>query len=118
MFLSQVEQRNQRFAELREDFLLGYGYHTARAYWGDLEDIKDWADGRGFDVLELSEAQFKQFLARMRRRGYSPSTVRRRVTAFNGLVRHRAERSLATEAAAVTSPSSPSLAEPKPTTAR
>lgn len=78
MFLAEVEQRHQRFAELREDFLLGYGYNTARAYWGDLEDIKDWAEERGLDVLGLTDKQFKQYLVRMKRRGYSASTVRRR----------------------------------------
>ena len=77
-FHAGLAQRNQRFADQREEFLLGYGYNTARAYWGDLEDIKDWAEGRGFKVLELTEAQFKQYLARMKRRGYSPNTIRRR----------------------------------------
>lgn len=78
MFLSQIEQADDRFADLREDFLLNYGHNTARAYWNDLEDIKDWAQGRGLDMLELTQKQFRQYLARMRRGGYSPSTVRRR----------------------------------------
>ena len=31
---AELEERYQRFAELREDFLVGYGYNTARAYCG------------------------------------------------------------------------------------
>ena len=77
-FLAGLEQRNQRFVELREEFLLGYGYNTARAYWNDLEDIKDWAEERDLDVLELTDSQFKRYLVRMKRRGYSQSTIRRR----------------------------------------
>jgi hypothetical protein len=44
-----------RFAELREEYLLGYGYHTARAYWGDLHDLYLWATERGKDVLNLTQ---------------------------------------------------------------
>ena len=72
--------------ELREDFLLGYGYNTTRAYWGDLEHLNDWCMERGLDVLALSEQDMKKYLAWMRRRGYSGSTVRRRRSTY-GLFR-------------------------------
>jgi len=79
---AELEERYQRFAELREDFLVGYGYNTARAYWGDLEHLNDWCMERGLDVLALSEQDLKKYLAWMKRRGYSASTRRHRVTAL------------------------------------
>ena len=75
---AELEQRYQRFAELREDFLLNYGYNTARAYWGDLEHLNDWCMERGPDILTLTDQDLKKYLAWMRRRGYSRSTIRRR----------------------------------------
>jgi site-specific recombinase XerD len=73
---------DQRFAAARESFLLGYGYNTARAYWSDLDDIYGWADRRGFDVMELTDAQLKQYTALLRRRGYSENTIRRRMVVW------------------------------------
>jgi site-specific recombinase XerD len=75
---AELEERYRRFAELREEFLVDYCYNTARAYWGDLEHLNDWCMERGLDVLVLSERDFKKYLAWMRRRGHSGSTVRRR----------------------------------------
>lgn len=79
---AELEERYERFAQLREDFLLDYGYNTARAYWGDLEHLNDWCMERGLDILVLEEKDLKKYLAWMKRRGYSPSTVRRRRTAW------------------------------------
>ena len=77
-FRAELEERYERFAQLREDFLVNYQYETARAYWGDLEHLNDWCMERKLDILELSEKDLKRYLAWMRRRGYSPATVRRR----------------------------------------
>jgi len=77
----------QRFFDLREDLLLDYGYNTARAYWGDLQDWFEWAVERHKDVLNLSEKDVTQFCALLRRRGYSESTVRRRKSTLNLLTR-------------------------------
>jgi site-specific recombinase XerD len=71
-----------RFAEIRESVLLNYGRNTARAYWGDLDDVFFWAQTREKDVLNLSEADVRQYVALLRRRKYSESTIRRRVTAL------------------------------------
>jgi len=70
----------QRFFDLREDLLLNYGYNTARAYWADLDDWFRWAIERDKDVLNLSEKEQKQYIALLRRRGYSENTIRRRRT--------------------------------------
>jgi site-specific recombinase XerD len=72
----------RRFSELREHVLLEHGLNTARAYWGDLDDVFRWAAERDKDVLALSEKDIRQYLARLRRRKYSESTVRRRITAL------------------------------------
>lgn len=71
-----------RFAEIRESVLLNYGQNTARAYWGDLDDVFWWAQAREKDVLELSEKDVRHYVALLRRRKYSESTIRRRVTAL------------------------------------
>ena len=71
-----------RFAEIRERVLLNYGQNTARAYWGDLDDVFWWAQAREKDVLELSVRDVRQYVALLRRRKYSESTIRRRVTAL------------------------------------
>lgn len=72
----------QRFFDLREGLLLGYGYNTARAYWGDLQDWFEWAVERDKDVLALTEKDQKQYYALLRRRTYSEHTIRRRGTAL------------------------------------
>ncbi|MBE1551820.1 site-specific recombinase XerD [Mycobacterium sp. OAS707] len=71
-----------RFAEIRESVLLNHGYNTARAYWGDLDDVYWWAHAREKDVLDLSAKDVRQYVALLRRRKYSGSTIRRRVTAL------------------------------------
>jgi hypothetical protein len=76
-----------RFAELREEICLGYAYNTARAYWGDLDDIYHWSVHRGFDILALTDRQFRQYVALLRRRKYSENTIRRRKVAYGRLRR-------------------------------
>ena len=80
----------QRFFDLREELLLGYGYNTARAYWADLQDIFEWAVARDKDVLALTDKDLKQYCALLRRRKYSESTVRRRTVAWGLLKAHSA----------------------------
>lgn len=83
--IRDLEVQYERFSELRERALLPYGYNTARAYWNDLDEIFRWAAERDKDVLDLSEKDIRQYLALLRRRKYSESTVRRRVTALRKL---------------------------------
>jgi site-specific recombinase XerD len=70
------------FADRREELLLGYGYNTARAYWADLQDWFEWSLRRGKDILALTERDKVQYVALLRRRGYSESTIRRRRTSL------------------------------------
>lgn len=79
-----------RFFELREELLVDYGYNTARAYWGDLQAWFEWAVERDKDVLALSERDVTQYIALLRRRKYSESTIRRRRTSLSKVIRmHR-----------------------------
>lgn len=45
----------------------GYCYNSARAYWGDLDDLYRWAEDRTKDVLALTEKDVTQYLALLRR---------------------------------------------------
>jgi site-specific recombinase XerD len=74
-----------RFAEVRERVLLDYGRNTARAYWGDLDDVFWWAKQRDKDVLELTDRDVRQYVALLRRRKYSENTIRRRITVLRKL---------------------------------
>lgn len=75
------------FARVREDVLLDFGYNTARAYWGDLDDVAYWCAERGFNPLVLTQKQVRAYVALLRRRKYSESTIRRRVTALRKFYR-------------------------------
>lgn len=86
-FAPEIPERWQEFADLREALLLGYGYNTARAYWADLQDWFEWAIARDKDVLGLTEIDRKQYVALLRRRKYSESTIRRRLIVL-GLLMH------------------------------
>lgn len=78
----EIPESWQRFFDLRESVCLNYGYNTARAYWGDLDDWFLWAIERDKDVLKLTKKDQKQYYALLRRRKYSESTIRRRRTSL------------------------------------
>jgi len=85
---AELVERYERFAALREDFLVGYTYNTARAYWGDLEHLNDWCIERGMDVLALEEKDLKRYVLLLKRRGYSPNTLGRRRGTYSLFRRH------------------------------
>lgn len=78
MFAEPISEQWQHFAQIREDICIDYSYNTARAYWGDLDDIFRWAIERGKDVLALTDGDLAQYLALLRRRKYSENTIRRK----------------------------------------
>ncbi|AND17206.1 site-specific integrase [Rathayibacter tritici] len=86
MFAPEIPLRWQEFIDRREALLLNYGYNTARAYWADLQDWFEWAVERDKDVLALSEKERKQYIALLRRRKYSESTIRRRLVVLGLLM--------------------------------
>lgn len=90
--LRLARERYERFCDLREEMLGGYCYNTARAYWGDLDDVYLWAEERGKDVLSLRDEDLKQYAALLRRRKYSETTIRRRHGSLRMLYTKRTER--------------------------
>lgn len=86
-FTAELVERYERFAQLREDFLLEYGYNTARAYWGDLEHLNDWCLERGLDILTLDDEDLAKYTGWMRRRKYTLNTIRRRRGTYRMLIR-------------------------------
>lgn len=81
-FAPEIPERWREFADRREALLINYGYNTARAYWTDLQDWFEWAVARDKDVLALTEKDKKQYVALLRRRGYSENTIRRRTVSL------------------------------------
>lgn len=77
-----VSPKTQRFLAMREDLLVDYGYRTARAYWADLQHIFEWTSEHDKNILYLTNDEFAQYEARLRRGLYSENTVRRRRTVW------------------------------------
>lgn len=90
-YAPQIPEEWEAFLDLREELLLNYTYNTARAYWADLQDWLEWAAERDKDILYLSEKDQKQYIALLRRRKYSESTIRRRKMVLRLLYRLRDE---------------------------
>lgn len=86
----EIPESWQRFFDLREDLLLDYGYNTARAYWGDIQDWFEWAVKQEKDVFAISDKDVRQYTILLRRRGYSENTIRRRGVALR-LLKRQAE---------------------------
>lgn len=84
--------------------------HTLDAYRRDLTALADWAVGQGkHNLVELDTEQLRAFVAAEHRRGLSPKSLQRRLSAcrsyFNWLLRHG--RIAASPAAALRAPKSP-----------
>lgn len=90
---ARLRQSYDRFCELREAVLIVYAYNTARAYWGDLDDLFLWCVHRRFSIFELTDAQFRQYVGLLRRRKYSENTIRRRGVAWRHFQRALREES-------------------------
>ena len=84
-FARTIPEQYERFAQIREDICLDYGYNTARAYWGDLDDLFYWAIERNKDPLGLSDKDIRQYVALLRRRKYTENTIRRKMVVVRKL---------------------------------
>ena len=67
--------------------------HTLDAYRRDLEALAGWAQARGLeDLVRLEAAQLREFVAAEHRRGLSPKSLQRRLSAcrsfYRWLLRH------------------------------
>ena len=55
--------------------------HTLDAYRRDLDALAAWSDGQGAVIDTLDSAQLRQFIAAEHRRGLSPTSLQRRLSA-------------------------------------
>lgn len=86
-FMRELPGDADEFDLIRERVLEGYGYNTARAYWGDLEHWRDWCHVQVPAVAPLQPAtrDIEAYLDGMAVAGYSPNTRARRLTALRVL---------------------------------
>ncbi|WP_313218017.1 tyrosine recombinase XerC [Stenotrophomonas sp.] len=67
--------------------------HTLDAYRRDLEAVSAWAQAQGAAIETLDSEQLRQFIAAEHRRGLSPTSLQRRLSAcrsfYRWLLRHR-----------------------------
>jgi hypothetical protein len=68
------------FDLLREQLVLGYCYQTARAYWTDLEQWRDWCleQNPEVDALAVEPHAVKRYLDALHVAGYADTTRARR----------------------------------------
>lgn len=81
---SVLAPRDQRFAALRDEFVVGFGYHTARAYAADLDHLHAWASAAGLDVVCLTASDIERYVEELQSQNYSPNTMVRKRTALRG----------------------------------
>lgn len=86
-FLGQLPDHGE-FDVLREDFLLGFGIRTARAYKGDLEDFREWCAVSGVDPIRAAATDLDEYKRSVAERGYPSGTVARRIAALRGFFGH------------------------------
>jgi integrase/recombinase XerC len=83
--------------------------HTLDAYRRDLASLSDWVGAQGFDLITLQPEQLRAFVAAEHRRGLSPKSLQRRLSAcrsfYRWLLRHG--RIQASPAAAIRAPKAP-----------
>jgi integrase/recombinase XerD len=65
----------------------GLAANSLEAYGRDLRHLQEWADVKGVEVAELSRVDLREWIAQLSRKGMSPATVSRAVSAARGLFR-------------------------------
>lgn len=83
--------------------------HTLDAYRRDLEALQAWADAQAFDLLALHAEQLRAFVAAEHRRGLSPKSLQRRLSACRSFYAWllKQGRIAASPAAAIRAPKAP-----------
>jgi site-specific recombinase XerD len=81
---SDLEPHHQRYAALRDEFVIGFRYQTARAYAADLDHLFSWALTSGLDVMGLTVSDIERYVATLHVEKFSPNTMIRKRTALRG----------------------------------
>ncbi len=83
--------------------------HTLDAYRRDLQALQDWAAARGDQAMELDGTRLREFVASEHRRGLSPTSLQRRLSACRSYYAWLLRRGViaASPAAGVRAPKAP-----------
>ncbi|AWV06177.1 tyrosine recombinase XerC [Marilutibacter maris] len=83
--------------------------HTLDAYRRDLDALRNWADAQSLQVLDLHAEQLRGFVASEHRRGLSPKSLQRRLSACRSFYAWllKQGRIAASPAAAIRAPKAP-----------
>jgi site-specific recombinase XerD len=81
---SDLKPADQRYAALRDEFVVGFGYQTARAYAADLDHLFGWAAASDLDIVGLTTRDITRYVASLNSHEYSPNTLVRKRTALRG----------------------------------
>jgi site-specific recombinase XerD len=81
---SDLATSDQRFAALRDEFVVGFGYQTARAYAADLDHLHAWAAAAKLNVVNLTAGDIERYVVELQAQNYSPNTMVRKRTALRG----------------------------------
>lgn len=100
--------------ELVEDFLASlrsernYSEHSVRAYEGDLTLFTYWLEEEQLKIEELSSRSFRSYLALLSEKGYSKTTINRRLSAVRSFMRWLSEQGILQGAVSTSGPKNPS----------
>jgi site-specific recombinase XerD len=81
---SDLSPRDQRYAALRDEFVVGFRYQTARAYAADLDHLFGWAKAAALDVVALNGGDIERYVQELYSQKYSANTMVRKRTALRG----------------------------------
>jgi site-specific recombinase XerD len=81
---SDLGPHDQRYAALRDEYVIGFRYQTARAYAADLDHLFAWARSAELDVVSLTVSDIERYVAALNTQKYSPNTMVRKRTALRG----------------------------------
>lgn len=79
---------NERFEELSGGFLRGFSHRKAQACRNDLDHVRTWLSPYGQACFRQNDLLLFWYLLMLTRRGYNPSTIRRRSTCLRAFVVH------------------------------
>jgi site-specific recombinase XerD len=81
---SDLGPSDQRYAALRDEYVIGFRYQTARAYAADLDHLFGWATAAELDVVGLTVADIQRYVVELNEQKYSTNTMVRKRTALRG----------------------------------
>lgn len=84
-----------------------YSQHSLRAYEGDLQLFKDWMEEEKLQLEDLGSRTLRAYLALLSQKGYSKSTINRRLSAVRSLMRWLIEQGAIAQTVNAAGPKAP-----------